>query len=78
MNATSRIAVSPTTAAAMLGISRTKIYELLYTQIPVKKIGRRSLILVADIERWLAEQPPEPRPNSGRTKAINMRPGGRS
>jgi excisionase family DNA binding protein len=57
MNATAPIAVSPTVAATMLGISRTKIYELLYTEIPVRKIGRRSLIAVADIERWLAAQP---------------------
>jgi predicted DNA-binding transcriptional regulator AlpA len=51
-------AVSPAKGAAMCGISRTKFYELLKSEIPLRKIGRRSVILVSDIDRWLASLPP--------------------
>jgi excisionase family DNA binding protein len=53
----SAIAVSPSGAAAMLGISRTKLYQLLNSEIPVRKIGRRTLIAVADIQLWLESKP---------------------
>jgi excisionase family DNA binding protein len=51
------LAVSPARGAALLGVSRTRFYELLRKEIPFKKLGRRTLIAVADIERWLASQP---------------------
>jgi excisionase family DNA binding protein len=47
------LAVSPTKAADLLGISRSKFYELLNEEIPAFKIGRRTLVRVADIERFL-------------------------
>jgi Helix-turn-helix domain len=50
-------AVSPAKAAAMCGISRTKLYEILNRGIPTRKVGRRTLVLVADIERWLESLP---------------------
>lgn len=50
-------AVSPAEGAAMCGISRTKFYELLNKEIPIRKVGRRSLILVSDIDRWLNSLP---------------------
>ena len=50
-------AVSPAIGAAMCGISRTKFYQLLNKEIPLRKVGRRSLILVSDIDHWLASLP---------------------
>ncbi|HEY9579679.1 MAG TPA: helix-turn-helix domain-containing protein [Rhizorhapis sp.] len=42
-------------AAAAAGISRTKLYELINTgELPLVKIGRRSLIRRADLEALLA------------------------
>jgi excisionase family DNA binding protein len=51
------LAVSPAKGAALLGVSRSKFYELLGKQIPVVKLGRRTLVRVADIERFLANLP---------------------
>jgi excisionase family DNA binding protein len=47
------LAVSPAKAAALLGVSRSKFYELLNEEIPALKLGRRTLVRVADIERFL-------------------------
>jgi excisionase family DNA binding protein len=47
------LAVSPAKAAALLGVSRSKLYELLNQEIPALKLGRRTLVRVADIERFL-------------------------
>jgi excisionase family DNA binding protein len=47
------LAVSPAKAADLLGISRSKFYELLNREIPSFKIGRRTLVRVADIEKFL-------------------------
>lgn len=47
------LAVSPAKGAALLGISRSKFYELLNEEIPAFKVGRRTLVRVADIERFL-------------------------
>lgn len=54
---TGRLAVSPAEAARMLGLGRTKFYELLSTnEITSVKIGTRRLIRVAELEAWLAAQ----------------------
>jgi excisionase family DNA binding protein len=46
-----------------MGVSRSRIYELLNSgELPSYKDGRRRLILVADIEAWLARLPPAPAP----------------
>ena len=47
------LAVSPAKGAALLGVSRSKFYELLNKEIPALKVGRRTLVRVADIERFL-------------------------
>jgi excisionase family DNA binding protein len=47
------MAVSPAKAAALLGVSRSKLYELLNRGIPALKLGRRTLVRVADIENFL-------------------------
>jgi excisionase family DNA binding protein len=42
----------------LLALGRTKLYELIGSgEIPVRKIGRRTLIAAADLQRW-AEQLP--------------------
>jgi excisionase family DNA binding protein len=51
-----RIAVSPTEAALMLGISRAKLYELIGSgQIKSVKLGSRRLIPVSAIESIFTE-----------------------
>jgi excisionase family DNA binding protein len=47
------LAVSPAKAAALLGVSRSKLYELLNRDIPALKLGRRTLVRVADIQNFL-------------------------
>jgi excisionase family DNA binding protein len=47
------LAVSPAKGAALLGVSRSKFYELLNKEIPAFKLGRRTLVRVSDIERFL-------------------------
>jgi excisionase family DNA binding protein len=47
------LAVSPAKAAALLGVSRSKFYELLNDAIPALKLGRRTLVRVADIQKFL-------------------------
>ena len=53
MNEITALAVSPAKAAALLGVSRSKFYELLNGEIPALKIGRRTLVRVADIQKFL-------------------------
>jgi excisionase family DNA binding protein len=47
------LAVSPAMGAAILGVGRSKFYELLNKEIPALKVGRRTLIRVTDIEKYL-------------------------
>ena len=52
-----RLAVSPGEAAKMLGIGRTKFYDLLAAnEITSIKIGTRRLIRVEVLEAWLKAQ----------------------
>lgn len=45
-------------ACELIGISRSKFYELLNSEeIKSVKIGRRRLVRVADLNRWLANLP---------------------
>ena len=49
------LAVSPSEAARMAGIGRTKLYSILAANELVSiKLGSRRLIRVADLEAWLA------------------------
>lgn len=49
-----RIAVSPAEGAQMLGLGKTKFYELLASnEITSVKIGTRRLIRVSVLEEWL-------------------------
>ena len=48
-----RLLVKPEEAAAMLGIGRTRMYELLARQeIPSRRIGRSRLIDPADVRAY--------------------------
>jgi excisionase family DNA binding protein len=56
MDAIAPLAVSPTKGAKVMGISRSTLYQLLKDgELPLIKIGTRSLIRIADIENKLAE-----------------------
>jgi excisionase family DNA binding protein len=49
-----RLAVSPSQAALLAGIGRTKLYEVLNAGLlPSFKIGKRRLVRVAEIDAWL-------------------------
>jgi len=50
-----RLAVSVTEAAALLGVSRPTIYALLERDggLPSLRVGRRRLIPMAALERWI-------------------------
>jgi len=49
-----RIAVSPSEAARLSGIGRTKLYEVLNSgALASFKIGSRRLIRVSEIDAWL-------------------------
>ncbi|MBI3964772.1 MAG: helix-turn-helix domain-containing protein, partial [Chloroflexi bacterium] len=51
-------AYRPADAAKALGISRSKLYELLQRgELPAKKVGSATLIRRVDLEAWLAAQP---------------------
>jgi excisionase family DNA binding protein len=52
------LAYSIAEACARSGIGRTKIYELINTgQLPARKSGRHTLILVSDLQRCLQKLP---------------------
>jgi excisionase family DNA binding protein len=47
------LAVSPAQAARLLSISRSAFYKLVGDQLPLLKVGRRTLVRVSDIEKYL-------------------------
>jgi len=50
-----RIAVSPAEAARLAGIGRTLLYRAISSrELASFTLGRRRLIRVAELERWLA------------------------
>lgn len=52
-----KMAISIDEFAAMVGIGRTKAYELSRTQgFPAVRLGKRVVIPVKALEKWLAEQ----------------------
>ncbi len=52
-----RLAVSPRAAAQQLGVGHDAIYTLLYQgRIRSVKLGRRRLIPVSELERFLADE----------------------
>jgi excisionase family DNA binding protein len=52
-----RLAVAPAEAARMLGLGKTRFYELLAAnEIASIKLGTRRLIRIRDLEAWLARR----------------------
>lgn len=53
-----QMAVSPAEAADLLGVGRSTVYKLIATRtLMARKAGRRTVILTADIERYLEALP---------------------
>jgi excisionase family DNA binding protein len=48
-----RLALSPDEAAAMLGVSRDYLDEHVLPELRIVRRGRRILIALAELERWL-------------------------
>jgi hypothetical protein len=53
-----RLAVSPEEAAAALGVSRDFFDEHIAPELRVVRRGRRKLVGVGELERWLSESAP--------------------
>jgi excisionase family DNA binding protein len=53
--ATPRLALSKTEAAQALGVSVDFLEDHVLPELRVVRVGRRRLIAVAELERWLAE-----------------------
>jgi len=59
-------AVSISEAQAIIGLGKTKIYELLKTgEIPAKKVFRRTIILRSDLDNFLNNLESYPVENGG-------------
>jgi excisionase family DNA binding protein len=42
----------------LLAIGRTKFYELIASgQIPIRKVGRKTLVAASDLKRWIEHLP---------------------
>jgi len=53
-----QLAVSPAEAADLLGVGRSTVYKLIAAKsLIARKAGRRTVILTADIERYLESLP---------------------
>ena len=51
-----RLLMSVTQAAGLLGVSRTSMYQAVRTeQVPIVRLGRRTLIPVEGLQRWVAD-----------------------
>jgi excisionase family DNA binding protein len=51
-----RLALSPEEAAAAIGVSRSFFFEHVIGELRVVRVGRRRLVPVAEIERWLERE----------------------
>lgn len=51
------IAITIPEAVKASGLSRSRLYEALKNELPARKAGRRTLIMVADLEAYLASLP---------------------
>lgn len=50
---TTRLALTPTEAADVLGVSRSTFYEHIFDSVRVVRVGRKVLVPVRELERWL-------------------------
>jgi excisionase family DNA binding protein len=52
------VAYSVSNVLQLVGISRTKFYQVVGSgQLKIRKIGNRTIILAADLEAWLDSLP---------------------
>lgn len=52
-----KLALSITETAAVLGVSRPTVYALIHREdFPALRVGRRTLIPVKGLERWIEAQ----------------------
>ena len=71
MSAPMRLALSPDEAAAAVGVSRDFFDSHVAPELRIVRRGRRRLVPVREIERWLEE-------SAALTLAVDERVGGRS
>ena len=55
MSAVERLALSPEEAAEALGIARSTFYAQVMPHLRIVYVGRRRLIDVRELQRWLDE-----------------------
>jgi excisionase family DNA binding protein len=61
MNAKEKLAVSLREAAVMLSLSSRSVQNFIAAKrIPARKVGKRTLILVRDLEAFLGKDQPSP------------------
>ena len=54
-----KLAVTIEGAAQAVGVSRSGLYQVVNAGgLPARKFGSRTLVLVADLEKWLRDLPP--------------------
>jgi excisionase family DNA binding protein len=52
----------------LAAVGRTKFYELVANgEIPIRKVGKKSLVTAADLKRWTERLPTIPVKPTGRT-----------
>jgi excisionase family DNA binding protein len=51
-----RITVSPSEAAALLGVSRSFFYEHVMPELDVIRLGRKRLVSLRELEAWTARE----------------------
>lgn len=52
---TTPLALSPDESAEMLGVSRSFFFQHILPELRVVRLGRRRLVSVRELERWLDE-----------------------
>ena len=67
----------PAEVATTLGISRSKVFELLAAgELPVVRIGRATRVVRQELERWIDDQTSwEPRASQGLLRRLQGRSG---
>lgn len=53
-----QLALSISQVCRVANVGRTRVYELLRSgDLPARKLGKRTLVLKSDLEKWLASLP---------------------
>lgn len=52
------VSVDIRTATQITGVGRTSIYAAIKRgELPIRKVGRRTVILATDVKRWIESRP---------------------